>query len=434
MGVYLYGIFYTILYVLLCRMFIETFEEKRRLPGKAYEYGALLCLTVLDFIVSAAFDHNIVIKEICIVALGTCIMWICFKQKYVKIAILVLLYQGICFVIDYIAIIVMSKCFPAITIERLNEPLVNAILGALSQMLLACFIILLRRYAVKNSSEMLTAMEWVRFTVFPLFTISVLVALLANFKIPQNNNEKNILVCISFGLLVMNIIVFYLIHDILKREAQIIKDRILLERVKNETGMYRTISENYEKQRKREHEYKNQLAFIAALARDHKTAEINQYLKQYNDEFIAHANLIDTNHVIVNAILNAKYQETREKGIVFVIKVNDLSQLKIQDEDIVLILSNLLNNAIEANENCNAPVIRLKFVKERHQTIISVVNTYSMEPQRNGNKFVTTKIQDTETHGIGIGNIKETVEKYGGSCVIKYDKKSFRFAILIPDQ
>ena len=31
-------------------------------------------------------------------------------------------------------------------------------------------------------------------------------------------------------------------------------------------GMYRTISENYDKQKKREHEYKNQLALIAALA------------------------------------------------------------------------------------------------------------------------------------------------------------------------
>ena len=57
-----------------------------------------------------------------------------------------------------------------------------------------------------------------------------------------------------------------------------------LERVKNETGMYRTISENYDKQRKREHEHKNQMAFIAALARSNKIDEINHYLKEYNEE------------------------------------------------------------------------------------------------------------------------------------------------------
>ena len=45
----------------------------------------------------------------------------------------------------------------------------------------------------------------------------------------------------------MNIIIFCLINDILKREVQITENRLLLERVKNETGMYRTISENYDK-------------------------------------------------------------------------------------------------------------------------------------------------------------------------------------------
>ena len=139
----------------------------------------------------------------------------------------------------------------------------------------------------------------------------------------------------------MNIIVFCLINDILKREVQITENRLLLERVKNETGMYRTISENYDKQKKREHEYKNQLALIAALASENRVDEINHYLKQYNHEIMQHTDFIDTNNVIVNAILNSKYQETREKCIVFVVKVNDLSDLRIKDEDIVLILSNL---------------------------------------------------------------------------------------------
>jgi sensor histidine kinase regulating citrate/malate metabolism len=142
--------------------------------------------------------------------------------------------------------------------------------------------------------------------------------------------------------------------------------------------------------------------------------------------------LIDTNNVIVNAILNSKYQEASEKGIVFVVKVNDLSDVKIEDEDIVLILSNLLNNAIEASEKCDEAVIKLKFVKENNQIVISVTNTMSTAPSVNGNMFVTSKTEDADMHGIGIENIKEAVEKYGGSYVIKHDRGSFRFAILIP--
>ena len=43
-------------------------------------------------------------------------------------------------------------------------------------------------------------------------------------------------------------------------------------------------------------------------------------------------------------------EEAISKNIVFVFKVNDLSKIVIKDEDLVVILANLLNNAIEACE------------------------------------------------------------------------------------
>ncbi len=49
--------------------------------------------------------------------------------------------------------------------------------------------------------------------------------------------------------------------------------------------------------------------------------------------------------------LNTKYQEAISKNIVFVFKVNDLSKIVIDDEDLVVILANLLNNAIEHVKN-----------------------------------------------------------------------------------
>ena len=417
MEMHIFGVLYTVLFVILCVMFIGTFSEKRDLSGKWCRYAVIGAMILADYFISVKLDGDIILKEIAIIVTGTLFMCLCFRQRWIKTAIFVLLYQGICFVTDYISIIMLSKCFPTITMERLSEPLINAMLGILSQMLQVCFIMVLRRY-----------------TIVPVYTIIVLIALLTNFEIPESDHQKNILICIAFGLLVMNIIVFCLINDILKREVQITENRLLLERVKNETGMYRTISENYDKQKKREHEYKNQLALIAALASENRVDEINHYLKQYNHEIMQHTDFIDTNNVIVNAILNSKYQETREKGIVFVVKVNDLSDLRIKDEDIVLILSNLLNNAIEACEQCEKPIIKMKFVKEEHQIVLSVTNTFSGKPVIVGKRYITTKNEEADRHGIGLENIKETVEKYDGSCVIKHDKNNFKVAILIHNQ
>lgn len=66
--------------------------------------------------------------------------------------------------------------------------------------------------------------------------------------------------------------------------------------------------------------------------------------------FIGERNVINMNHVIVNAILNTKYQESISKYIVFVFKINDLSQIGMDDKYLVVVLANLFNNDIEACE------------------------------------------------------------------------------------
>lgn len=104
-----------------------------------------------DYFISVKLDGDIILKEVAIIGAGTLFMCLYFRQRCIKTAIFVISYQGICFITDYISILMLSKCFPAITVERLSEPLlINALLGILSQMLQVCFIMVLRRYVVKN--------------------------------------------------------------------------------------------------------------------------------------------------------------------------------------------------------------------------------------------------------------------------------------------
>ena len=222
----------------------------------------------------------------------------------------------------------------------------------------------------------------------------------------------------------------YLIHDILEREKQIREDKIFRERVKNETRMYHQISGNYDIQCKREHEYKNQIMVISALVKKRKLDELDRYLNKICSNISYKTDCIDTNNVVVNAILNTKYQEAKQKDVVFVLKVNDLSDLPIADEDIVVILSNLLNNALEACEKCNDKVLKIKFTKENEQIVISVVNSFDGNILVINGDYHTSK-EDLSTHGMGIKNVKEVVDKYGGTCVIRHDNYMFNFIILI---
>ena len=160
---------------------------------------------------------------------------------------------------------------------------------------------------------------------------------------------------------------------------------------------------------------------------------MEEYVRKVSGHLSTELDYIKTNNVIVDAILNSKYREILDKNIVFIFKINDLAEINICDEDIVVILSNMLNNAIEACEKClDRKVIKMKFVKEKDNIIISVRNTYDGELIIKDGEIQTSKRHETDEHGIGIKNIIDIIEKYQGSYAIKNDKNEFYFSIIIP--
>ena len=143
---------------------------------------------------------------------------------------------------------------------------------------------------------------------------------------------------------------------------------------------------------------------------------------------------LQTNNVIIDAILNSKYKETLDKGIVFIFQINDLSGIKMRDEDIVVILSNLLNNAIEACEKCSGKkVMKMKLVKEKDNIIISVKNTYDGKLNIKDGEIQTSKKYEIDEHGVGIKNIIEVITKYQGSYAIRNENNEFYFSVILPN-
>ena len=281
--------------------------------------------------------------------------------------------------------------------------------------------------------EMLSDTEWLRFLFFPLFTIVAISAMLSVFGYVQTVEQANLLLVIAFGMIGMNIVVFYLINDVVRRELQMHENKVLQIQAKNQLEMYKSISENFDNLKRKTHEFKNQILCIESLLDKKQYSKLVEYAKTIYGSLNNEPDAINTNNVIVNAILNTKYQEANAKGIVFVFRVNDLSELRLNDEDVVTILANLLNNAIEACETCeDQKVIKFKFVKEDDKIIIAVKNTFNYDVIYENGEIKSTKTSSVNEHGVGIKNVLRIIEKYGGSYVIEDKNKEFFFSIIIP--
>lgn len=431
---YIQGVMLTVLEMLCCKVFFETFGKKKSEKNKCRNYGIILGLIVFVYSIALLFYNDFFLKQILVIIVIAIFMILYLEMHFRKALILSLLFQSLLLSIDYFTLWLNVSIFYSIAEINESHYVVGYLVAVLAKVLLFMMVLIIRKKIGGKSSDVLMNTKWLQFIFFPIFTIFTITALLITSGSIKNQNQESVFLVIAFCLAGMNIIVFYLINDILKRETKLRENKIFQIQTQNETNMYRSIFENFDKQRKRTHEYKNQIMCIESLLTKKSYDELEEYVRKVSGRFHTDLDYIKTNNVIVDAILNSKYKEILEKNIIFIFKINDLSEINICDEDIVVILSNLLNNAIEACEKCHdKKVIKMKFVKEKNCVIISVKNTYNGEFIIKDGEIQTSKKDEMNEHGIGLKNIIDVITKYQGSYVIKNNKNEFYYSIIIPN-
>ena len=430
---YVQGIVLTALEIICCKIFFESFGKKR------YESSLRNCFIIFSTIISCylivlTFYNKFIIKQILVIVAIALFMSAYVKVKLIKAIVLSLLFQGLLLSIDYLTFWVNISLFKSIADINKSYLIDASMIVVMAKLVLFMTVVIIRKKTGDKTADVLSNADFLRFMFFPISTIFTIIALIDTSGNGANQRQNDVFLAISLCLACMNILLFYLINDILKREIRVRESDIFRLKAKNQTDTYRSISENFVKQRKVTHEYKNQILCIESLINTENYAELKNYIKNISGHLSTELDYIKTNNVIVDAILNSKYRETLEKGIIFIFQLNDLSTIGIEDEDIVVILSNLLSNAIDACEKYSGKkVIKLKFIKEGDDIIISVKNTYNGELEIRDGEIQTSKLYDSDEHGIGINNIIDVIEKYQGSYTIQNDKEEFYFSIMLPD-
>lgn len=426
---YLQNIILIVLEILCCKIFYETFGVKR------YKVCVNLILTVVlsGVILLTVFllANKFIERQISLIIVISIFMFWSIKISFPKSVILAFLFQSLLLAIDYVIVSMNSKIFSGRDMIEEHYYIQGILVVILGKVILLLCVLLIRKQFGKKSTEMLVDTEWIRFLIFPIFTIAVLSAMATAFNHVETSEQANVLLIIAFGMVGMNIIVFHLINDIIAREIKLHENKAFYLQAKGQIDMYRSISENFDNQKRKTHEYKNQILCIESLLAKKHYEELEGYINGIHGSLNKELDSINTNNVIVNTILNIKYQEAREKGIVFVFRINDLSDIGISDDDIITVLSNLLDNAIEACEGCtDKKVIWMKFVKEHDNVIIAVKNTFNHVIHHENGEIRTTKISQKDEHGVGIKNIIRIIEKYGGEYIIKDKDNLFLFSIM----
>ena len=205
---------------------------------------------------------------------------------------------------------------------------------------------------------------------------------------------------------------------------------LLRQQMEIQTGSIRALEKSYRSQRQATHEFRNQLQTIHdLLARDERD-EAMRYVEQLQGMQTTRVFAVNTHHPILDAVLNQKYQAAKELDVDFQFRVNDLSVLNMETDALVVLFSNLLDNAIEGCARLQeGRMIRCSILLS-DSLYISIRNT-SPPVVMNGKDIPTVK-EPKHEHGYGLISVRRILEDLSAEYTFHYADGWFEFVSEIP--
>lgn len=416
-------------------IFFDILAVKKEKNKKKVILSVLVLILLLRLCICFLNKYTI-IKMLMIIVIMLLVMRFLYDISIVKALILVFFVQSIMTLIDYIIIMILAKLYGDITALESASGLIGRLIIILSRLILFVGLIILSRISTKKNNSVTADMsdrEWIQFLIFPIFTICAVMLMTSSVIKSYHSDIIAIYYIIAIGLIVLNLVVFHLISEILENSRNMKEAEALRQQSIGQLELYNSMRENYNIQRQRTHEYKNHIVCMDMLMKKKDYSKLEDYIGNISDGLDAQLDMVDTNNDVVNAIFNAKYYEAIKNDVLVVLKINDLSDIKISDNDIVTILSNLLDNAIEAAKQCDIGkrIVKIKMLYEDAVLSIAVSNSYKAEPVLTEDGYIRTTKKDREEHGWGMRNVVATLEKYNAEYIIDYKNGEFVFSIIM---
>lgn len=224
-----------------------------------------------------------------------------------------------------------------------------------------------------------------------------------------------IIICILMGQIVI-------VKELDSRKQNVIE--LLNEQMNGVTESYNELVVLENQTKKFRHDIKNHLFILHSLVESNKNIEAIDYIEKMSDICQYSKQKFDTGNFFADALLSVKSRSAEDKNIIIQFEGYIPNHI-IENIDMVILLSNLIDNAIEASEKVGKEKkIIINSLLQNSMWILIIKNpTLSSVPIINNN--IETSKSDTMNHGFGIQNIKNVVKKYNGNVNFLFEKGIF---------
>ncbi|MEE1503712.1 MAG: GHKL domain-containing protein [Acutalibacteraceae bacterium] len=370
--------------------------------------------------INLGFDYNFLLNSVVLFSFQFFFGKVLYKQKYSISLWVALLFVALVTASEYASVSLLS----VITKENLmfftEDPYSYMILIICSKSVLFLSIKILvsifnKTKFSKNSSILISLL----ISIF--INSSVFVLLGTNLQL--SNSFKLMLSVTGFIMLISIIVICIYQQQASNKEQELEELRIINQEIESDNKYYELLEYQNNNLMLYAHDTKKHLSAIKNLT---DNDEINAYLQKLTDDLEDYSSLVTSGNHHLDVIINRYIAQSQMKKINFSYDVR-LSNLKsVEMYDLVTILSNILDNAVEAAEKSQHK--RIEFTTDYRNTydVIVVKNSCDIKPVSKGGSLKTTK-ENKRFHGLGIKSVRNVLKKYDGDYLWEYDEENKEF-------
>lgn len=193
------------------------------------------------------------------------------------------------------------------------------------------------------------------------------------------------------------------------------------------------LAEKYDELRQYRHDMKNRMISMQQMLQKKQYDALRDYMEKAAQKLEKTFTYSNTGNIALDSVINYKVSKMVESGIDVEINIALPETLEIDEDDFVIIIGNLLDNAAEAAgkiNNSSKKYIYMDFEYDMGSVWICVKNNFENEIKMQGDKFITGK-KDKNIHGIGLQSVRSTIEKYNGQMDVSVEGNIFVVNIIL---
>ncbi len=318
------------------------------------------------------------------------------------------------------------------TMSLLEKEFFEYVYGDATSIFIACScksllyisVLILSRFVVKEGSFKAP----LSFFIYPLaLMISLCIFFYVCAYCGVNSTGQMALAIISLILIVPTTLLFLIYQRNIEKENELFRLKNEMDKAETEKTYYDILDKQNQDLRIYAHDAKNHLAAIRSL---NTNPEIDEYLNKITESLATYSKVSRSGNHSLDVIINRYVTECSIKDVKFTFDTRLKNLEYVEGYDLVTILGNLLDNALESAEKSEKREIALSTDYRNTYDVLIVTNSCDIFPKTSNNKLITTK-DDKKLHGIGLKSVAKTLAKYNGDYDWEYDNQNKVFTATV---